>query len=71
VEALDTAVGKGGLGEHKLGEAYLLRGMARFNLEDFDEASADWARASRIERTKSSAEQWIAHLREEQRRRNL
>lgn len=70
-EALDAAIGKGGLEARKLGEAYLLRGMAQFNLEDFDAAGADWDRASQYPPTRAAAEQWLAHLREERRRRAL
>lgn len=69
LEALDAAISKGGLNDRKLGEAYLLRGMAQFNLENFDDASADWGRASRYERTRDAAQQWMAHLREERRKR--
>lgn len=70
-DALDAALDKGGLNDRDTGQAYLLRGMAHFNLEAFDAASADWGRASRYERTKNAAEQWIAHLREERRRQAL
>ena len=38
LEALDFALQKGGLDERRTGEAYLLRGMARFNLGDFESA---------------------------------
>lgn len=70
-KALDSAIAKEGVEERKLGEAYLLRGMAKFNLGDFDGASADWGRASRFEQTQTAAEQWIALLREERRRQDL
>jgi hypothetical protein len=52
-----------------MGEAYLLRGMAQFNLGNFDSASSDWGKASRYPKTKAAAQQWINHLREERRRR--
>ena len=68
-EALDAALAKGGLDERKTGEAYLLRGMASFNLGHFDQASADWGRASRYSRTRDAAQQWMNHLQEERRRR--
>lgn len=70
-DALDAALEKGGLDDRDTGQAYLLRGMAHFNLQAFDAASADWGRSSRYERTKAAAEQWIAHLREERRRQAL
>ena len=69
LEALNTAIDKGGLNDRRTGEAYLLRGMAQFNLENYDAASADWGRASRYEGTRSAARQWMNHLREERLRR--
>jgi tetratricopeptide (TPR) repeat protein len=68
-DALNDALAKGGLNERKMGEAYLLRGMAQFNLGNFDSASSDWGKASRYPKTKAAAQQWINHLREERRRR--
>lgn len=70
-EALDAALEKGGLDDRDTGQAYLLRGMAHFNLEEFDAASADWGRASRYEPTRAAAQQWMAHLQEERRRQAL
>lgn len=67
--ALDAALRKGGLNERRTGEAYLLRGMAQFNLQNFDAASADWDRAARYESTRDAARQWINHLREDRLRR--
>ncbi len=69
LEALDLALEKGGLDDRRTGEAYLLRGMARFNLDDLDGASADWGRAGRYERSRDAARQWMNHLEEERRRR--
>ncbi len=51
------------------GEAYLLRGMAQFNLGNFDSASSDWGKAGRYEKTRDAARQWMNHLQEERRRR--
>jgi len=67
-DALDDALSKG-VDERKTGEAYLLRGMAVFNLGDFDQASSDWGKASRYPRSKDAAQQWINHLQEERKRR--
>jgi tetratricopeptide (TPR) repeat protein len=69
LEALDDALEKGGLGERRTGEAYLLRGMAHFNLGAFDAAGSDWGRAVRYDGTKDAVRQWINHLREERQRR--
>ena len=68
LEALDQALQKGGLNDRKTGEAYLLRGMAWFNLGDYDRAGADWSRAGRHEKSREAARQWMNHLQEEQRR---
>jgi tetratricopeptide (TPR) repeat protein len=68
-DAMTAALEKGGLNERKTGEAYLLRGMAQFSLDQWDQASADWGRASRYEKTRASARQWMAHMEEERKRR--
>ena len=39
-EALTKAIDKGGLNERKTGEAHLMVGMAEFNMENYDDASA-------------------------------
>jgi len=67
--ALNDAIEKGGLTKPQTGEAYLLRGMAEFNLGNFDSASSDWGRAASYERHKESARQWMNHMREERRRK--
>ena len=64
VDALGEAFGKGGLDANQTGEALLLRGMAHFNLEQFDRAMADWERAARYEKSRQSARQWLIHMRE-------
>ena len=68
-DALIKAIDKGGLDERKIGEAHLMVGMAEFNLDNFDDASAAWGRAGRHPKTKVAAQQWMAHLREEQARK--
>jgi tetratricopeptide (TPR) repeat protein len=68
-EALSKAIEKGGINERKIGEAHLMIGMAEFNLDNFDAASAAWGRASRFEKSKKAAQQWMAHLQEERARR--
>jgi tetratricopeptide (TPR) repeat protein len=69
LEALNAALEKGGLGDRRTGEAYLLRGMANFNLGNLDAASTDWGRSSRFENTRDAARQWMNHLKEERQRR--
>lgn len=68
-DALLKALEKGGINERKMGEAHLMVGMAEFNLGNFDSASAAWGRASRFDRAKAAAEQWMNHLREERARK--
>lgn len=67
--ALDQAIAKGGLDERKTGDAYLLRGMAEFNLGNFDEADDDWTSARRYPKTREAAQQWLNHLQEERGRK--
>ncbi len=62
LESLDRALEKGGLDDRRAGEAYLLRGMAHFNLGNLDSASADWERAGRHEKTREAALQWMNYL---------
>jgi tetratricopeptide (TPR) repeat protein len=69
VEALDKAIEKGGFNDRKMGEAYVMVGMAHLSLENYDEAAAAWGRASRYERSKEPARQWMNHLREERARK--
>lgn len=69
-KAIAEAIEKGGISEQQAGEAYLLLGMTEFNLGNFDKASASWGRASRYPKSKSAAEQWMNHLREERARRS-
>ena len=41
-DALQKAIDKGGINERKVGDAHLMVGMAEFNLDNFDDASAAW-----------------------------
>jgi len=69
LKALDLALEKGVVNQRKKGEAFLLRGMTNFNLNDFDSASADWDRAGRYEKSREAARQWKNHMHEERLRR--
>jgi tetratricopeptide (TPR) repeat protein len=68
-DALRLALSKGGLNDRKTGEAHLMVGMSEFNLGNWDRASAAWGRASRYERSRKSAQQWMNLLREERARK--
>jgi tetratricopeptide (TPR) repeat protein len=69
LDALVSALDKGGLDERSRGEAYLLRGLVRFNLGRLDLAGEDWRRAVELEATREAAGQWLRFLRDERRRR--
>lgn len=68
-EALDLALERGGLDDRRTGEAYLLRGLARYSLDRPDQAAADWERAGRYETARDAAGQWLEHLHEERQRK--
>jgi len=69
LDALNDSLSKGGLSDRKTGEAYLLRGMTQFNLENYDSASSDWGKAGRYERSRDAARQWMNHMQEERQRK--
>lgn len=69
LEALNRSLARGGLDDHKTGEAFLLRGMVHFRLGDLDGAGADWDRAGRFDASREAARQWLDYLTEERRRR--
>jgi tetratricopeptide (TPR) repeat protein len=70
LSAVKSAIEKGGFNENKTGDAYVLLGMSEFNLGNYSGASAAWNRAVKYPKTKKSAEQWLNHMREEQRRKS-
>ena len=69
LESLDRALKKGGLDERRTAEAHLLRGMAHLNLGNLEHAGSDWSHASRNDKTREAAIQWMNYLQEQQRRR--
>jgi tetratricopeptide (TPR) repeat protein len=69
-EALDQALARGGLDDRQTGEAYLLRGVAQFNIGELDGAGQDWTLAGGFETAREAARQWMSFLREERRRRS-
>ena len=68
-DALIAALQKGGMNERKTGEALLMRGMAEFNMGNFDMADATWVEAARYTQARKAAQQWRNHLREERARK--
>jgi tetratricopeptide (TPR) repeat protein len=68
--AVSAALEKGGFSERKTGDAYVIQGMSEFNLGNFERARSAWTNATRYPRARSSAEQWLNHMREERARRS-
>ncbi len=68
VDALTSALEKGGLSERQTGEAYLLLGMAEFSQGNYDRAGTAFTRASRYPDARNQAQQWQAVMRDEQAR---
>jgi tetratricopeptide (TPR) repeat protein len=68
LEALDLALEKGGLDAGGTGNGYLLRGISRFELGDYDAAEADWSEAEHYDGVDQAARQWMDHLRTVRRR---
>lgn len=69
-EALTKALDKGGITDRQTGEAYIMKGMAEFNLGNWDQASTNWGRASHYKTAKAAAQQWMNALKDERARRS-
>ena len=63
--ALNAAIEKGGLSDRQTGEAWLLKGMAEFNLGNQQAATTAWQRASRFDSSRQAAQQWLNHQRDQ------
>lgn len=68
-EALGRALNLGGLNQNENGNAYLLLGIAHFNLGRFDEALDAFNRATNYGRVERAAREWINQVRQERSRR--
>ena len=60
VKAYSMSLDKGGL--KYPGRIYLSRGIAKFNLKDYQGAIADFKKAMKMEKTDKAAEQWINYV---------
>ena len=69
IVALNKAIEKGGINDRKMGEAWVMVGMAEMSLENYDEALEAWRQANRFETARDAAQQWMNHLREERARK--
>jgi len=68
--AVNAALNKGGFNERKMGDAYVIQGMSEYNLGNYSKARTAWGRASKYPKAKSSARQWMNHMREERARKS-
>lgn len=65
VKALSAAIEKGGLDDRKLGNAWLLMGMAQDQMGQRGSAIKSLKSATKYKSSRSSAVQWISHLEKE------
>ncbi|ACI98235.1 tetratricopeptide repeat protein [Rhodospirillum centenum] len=64
VDALEKGIAKGGLKNQ--GSAFLLEGVASFNLKDLDKAERAFNRAAEFSSTARTARQWLTHVQKAQ-----
>ncbi len=69
IEALQSALEKGGIKEYERGNAWLMLGMAQFELDRLTQAEKAFRQARKIKKARKSANQWLKHLQEERKRR--
>ncbi len=62
--AMNSAIKKGGIKEKEVGDAWLLKGMAEFNTNEYKAARDSFGNASRYQKTSKAAMQWIKHMNE-------
>lgn len=68
-QALERALELGGLSNNETGNAHLLRGTAKYNLGQYDDALEAFNKATNYGRVESAAREWINHVQEERSRR--
>lgn len=61
-DAATRAIEKGDLTDSQAGNAYILIGMANFNLGDYDTAEEAFNRAAGYGRLRQAAQEWINHI---------
>ncbi len=66
VEACDKGLAKGDV--KRRGNTYLVKGMAHFNLKQYDSARKAFKEAAKDDRSKSYAQQWLKFMNKEQER---
>ncbi len=69
IEALQAAIRKGGIKEREKGNAWLMIGMAQFELDRLAQAEKAFKQARKVQKTRKSANQWLKHLQDERKRR--
>lgn len=68
--ALSRALNKGGLSDRQTGNAYLLLGMAEFNLNNFSAAREAFNEATNYGTIRQAAQEWLNHLDQQARKTN-
>ncbi len=68
IEALNSALEKGGLKERKIGQAWLLLGMANSELGKMSKAVDALKKAAKYKSSRNNAVQWLEHIASQQRR---
>ena len=68
-QALMASLDKG-LEQRQTGEAWLLLGMTRFQLQQYNRATEACEKATQFEKSRRHAEQWIAYIAREKEKRD-
>jgi tetratricopeptide (TPR) repeat protein len=68
VDAVDKALNKGDL--KRVDTAYVLKGMAYFNMDNLGEAQKAFEQARKDERSRRSADQWLSYIASERQRQS-
>ncbi len=68
INALNSALEKGGLKEKKIGQAWLLLGMANSELGKMSKAVDALKKAAKYKSSRNNAVQWLEHIASQQRR---
>lgn len=70
IDALTRAINKGGIKDTDTGNAWLMIGMAEFELGRLNDAGKAFVNAKRYKKTKRAGQQWLNHLKDERKRRD-
>ena len=62
VDAITSALQKGGLDDNKTGNAWLMLGMSQASLKNYAQARTAFNNAIKFEKSRNNAQQWLSHL---------